>query len=161
MTRKNKDLWEKFVQYYDDNIDNFDTEVYGLMSKSALQKAQDINNAGKEAQFDCLIKEGGPKFVKDLLEKIDRLCGYTRTLIRVEGIDLKRQSLFVIIPAWNPHHIVIIPFDTAIVSSDRLVIRNIIREWQAKGNCRVFAEVTLGAAMKEDLRFRAWSEKEV
>ena len=148
MTRKDKDLWEKFVSLYHDHVEDFDSELYNLKHKEATI----INGEGTEAVFNYLIKEGGPSFVKDLLERVFRNYEPTRTLIIVEGVDIIRQSIFATIPAWNSRQIIIIPFEKI----DKEVLWYILH---SKEECRVFAEVTLGAAMKEELLFRAWSIK--
>lgn len=70
--------------------------------------------------------------------------------VRLEDYDPSdgaQQRLYVVVPSWNPNHVV-----TLFVES---IPREILDTFQA-GTNRVFADVNIGAELESDLYFDNW-----
>jgi len=66
-----------------------------------------------------------------------------RTLIRIVSIDYDLKNIEAIIPAWNPHKAVLIPFSIVPVNIQGFL----------KKELRLIAFVNIGAEKSDDLLF--------
>ena len=73
-----------------------------------------------------------------------------RSLVRLEDFDPEagpQQRVYVVVPSWNPHHVVTLFADT--IPTDILGTLN-------AGTNRVFADVNVGAETESELYFVDW-----
>ena len=123
------------------------TDIHDTMSRRSLR------------YIPALIKSDNPEpdmFVKAWEQCISELKGIYnptrkpwRTLVRIEELDDERNSVYVVVPAWNVHKKVRINRDDI-----PLHVSNTLTE-----NSRYHVQVNTGAEGHEELFFDEWESK--